>query len=118
MIGEHPALDVEGPKNFENLDLQELNFEQFERAFQEIQELASKTFHQNENGFRNVKGEGIYIEKVGNIFKLSEVTPSLKEVHTFLATNANSVLTKGSSDKEEMIQAMKKMIEGLGNRII
>lgn len=109
---------LEESKNPENLELQGLSFAELERAFRETQRLAATSFGQTENGFRNAQGEGIYIREAKGIFKLSEISPSLRDIHTFLATHPNSVLTNGSANKEEMMSAIKNMLEELGNRII
>ncbi len=100
------------------INLAELSFEELEKLLKETKELARKTFKQVENGFVNAKGEGIYIGKVYDQYKISEASKSIPEFHRFLENNTNPILTRGSSNKEEMMQALKEMIEELEFRII
>ena len=120
-MGETPSLpDSEIPE----IDFKSFKFEELERVSKEIQRLATTTFHQtedeNENVFRNVTGDVVAIRgpfKVG-VWKLFSLSQSLKDVHGFLCGNPKSVLCKGSTDREEMVKAIRAMLEGLGCRII
>ncbi len=106
------------PKNPGILSLTGFGFDQLERTAQEVQRLAVTSFKQTENGFRNVRGDVINIQGAEGIFRLSEISPSLREFHTFLATHSDSVLIRGSANKQEMILAIKEILEELQNRII
>lgn len=107
-----------------NIDFQNLNFGELEKVSKEIQKLAATTFHQtsdeSDDVFRNVMGDVVSIRGPfgKGIWKLFSVSQSLKDVHGFLCGNPNSVLCEGSTDREEMVKAMRAMLEGLGNRII
>lgn len=93
-------------------------FTELQEAHQELTELAKKTFQQTENGFRNVEGDGIYVQETAKGCKLSEISRELKRVHEFIVTHADSVLAQGAQDKATMMQAIKKMLVELGNRVI
>ena len=102
----------------ENLDLGKLNFEQLKKTYEEVNKLAAISFSQTENGFRNVRGDVIWIsETEEGVFELRDVSSSLRDIHRLLATE-NSVLNKGSKDKAEIMQAMREVLEKFGNRII
>lgn len=100
----------------ENQDLTELDFEQLRKAFKNAAELAGKSFKETGNGFKNANGNGIYIARRWESYQICEC--SLPEFHNYIVAHPGSVLQTGSPDKETMMQALRKMIEELGNRII
>lgn len=102
----------------EGVDFSGLGFQQLQGAFKTVNILASTTFTRLDNGFVNVMDDGIYIRDMDGTFRLSVVSHSLTQVHLFLATHTESVLTKGSTDKEEMMRALESLLKELGNRII
>lgn len=120
-MGEVPSSpDSENPE----IDFKNLKFGELEKVSKEIQRLAATTFHQtsdeSDDVFRNVMGEVVSIRGPfkGGIWKLFTVSQLSGDVHGFLCGNPNSVLCKGSTDREEMVKAMRAMLEGLGCRII
>lgn len=120
MIDAPSSSDSETPE----IDFKNLNFEELEKTFQEVRELAATTFRQTsdegDDVFRNVMGNVVSIRWPfkGGIWRLFSVSQLLEDVNRFLCGNPNSVLCKGSTDREEMVKAMRAMLEGLGCRII
>ncbi|HBB38016.1 MAG: hypothetical protein UV82_C0006G0065 [Candidatus Magasanikbacteria bacterium GW2011_GWD2_43_18] len=112
-----PTPDHREPRTPES-ELSELSFAELERSHQEIQRLAGNTFTVTENGVKNAQGEGVFIRATEGGFRLSQITPNLGEVQTYLAQNPNTALTRVCTTKEEIIVAMREMLEALGKRII
>lgn len=107
----------------ESLDLSKLNFAQFKETYENISKLAETTFEQTENGFINAKGNGIFVRLEFGIYRISDISDKLQAFHRFITSNPNSVLVKGTPDKEKMMQALRDMIneidyDGIKYRII
>lgn len=114
-MGEIPSSpDSENPE----IDFKNLNFGELKKTFQEVRKLATNTFHRTEDGFVNAVGDGIGIYWVYGSFRVHGVSDTLRDVHFFLCTNPHSDALKGSKDKEEVVRAVKAMLEGLGKRVI
>lgn len=111
-----PGQPFESRETPASIDLEKLTFEELGKLAQKANELAKSSFTGTENGFKNIEGGGIFIRQQGSKYVLSEIT--LPEMHQFIATHTDSILVKGSEDKEEMMGALKQMVEELGYRII
>jgi len=97
--------------------LRGLNFADLKRLHEATARLAATTFIEVENGFRSVNGDGIFIRKQGDVYRLAGFIP-LPSFSLWLSSHPNSVLVRGSVNKDEMLRATREMIEELGNRII
>ncbi|MFA6393396.1 MAG: hypothetical protein WCW25_00775 [Patescibacteria group bacterium] len=118
MIEQEQTFAGHEPENLKNAELLELSFVDLEIAYKEIQRLAEVSFGRAENGFRNVQGNGVFMREAEGKFRLSQISPLLKEIHNYIATNPDSVLVKGSAKKEEMLSAIIDMLEKLDYRVI
>jgi predicted HTH transcriptional regulator len=114
--GQRPArVNLEQKKG----KMDQLSFGDLKQALELTLELTRTTFHLENNGFRNAKGEGILIGlKDNGLYEITGLNNNLREIHLFLATHNDSILVKGSTNKEEMMYALKEMIESVGFRII
>ncbi|MDD4333486.1 MAG: hypothetical protein PHT51_05255 [Patescibacteria group bacterium] len=99
-------------------NLEKLGFEELQNTFKITSELAKTTFKRVENGFANANGDGIYIKEGAGGWKISEISNTLKDSHRLVATGDNKILQTGSTDKEELMKAIREMLEATGNRII
>lgn len=110
-----PTPESEG--NVENFE--KLSFAELERAQQEINRLAEISFKQDEDGFKNAKGSGLYMEQRYETFKLVSISDDLRDVHAYVALHAHElIMTKGSKNPDEVLTEMRSMLEKLGKRII
>ncbi len=118
-MGEIPHSENDAEMRMEKPPFEAFTFDELQEAHREVTELAKKTFKQTENGFKNIEGDGIYVRETAKGCKLSEISHELKKVHEFIVVEAsNSVLAQGAPDKATMMQAIKKMLVELGNRVI
>ncbi len=98
-------------------DASELTFEQLKQAV----ELARTTFTQTENGFRNVNGDVIEIKESKGVYKIVNFPAQSRcpKLHNeVMFTPEGEIIQKGSPDREEMIAAIKALLEKTENRII
>ena len=100
----------------EDINLEELNFEQLKKVFEEASELAKKTFTQEENGFRNVNGEGVTIGERKGVYKVIE--HSIPKFSYFVEISKDPIIHKGSPDKEVMMKALEEILKKSGFKII
>lgn len=115
-------VDVPSSSDSENpeIDFKNLNFGELEKTFQEVRELAKNTFHQTEDGFVNALGSGIGVHYNYGRFCISGVSEDLRDVHAYLCSHRPSDVYKGcdTRNKEEVMRAVKAMLEELGKRVI
>lgn len=105
-------------ENLEKMDPKNLSFEELEKLSKEVTELAKSSFKETENGFININGDGLIVIETSGIFKIGSVSSGLADFHRYILHGPNKILEKGCDSKEEIMLAIKKMIEELGNRII
>lgn len=107
-------------KNPEKKDPKDMNFEELKSFSKEISDLAKTSFKETENGFVNADNEYVSIIKEGgqDVYKITGISDSLPKFHFYVLHGSNKNLEKGYIDKEEMMQAIREMIEKTGNRII
>lgn len=108
-----PDIQIENSKE---IDPNNFSFRQLKEAY----ELAPTTFTQIEDGFISASGDEIIIGKPGNNFKLKRFPgTNRQDLHReILSESHDSILRTGSPNKEEMINAIKNLLEKTGNRII
>lgn len=104
----------------ETVGFDKLSFAELSQTLHEVQELAAKTFTQTENGFRNTNGDGIAIGNDNGIFKVVSFSPALKDFNSWAARTSSeeSIVKKGSPDREAMMTALRQLLLELGNRVI
>lgn len=117
--GSHENLDG-GEGGSEKIDFQKMKFEHLEQALKEVRELAATSFKQSGDEFYNAEGHGMSVSERNGVWRIAGINRSLRRVHEYVGGGhrGNPILTQGSSNKEEVIQAVREMLEELGNRII
>ncbi len=105
-------------ENPEKMDFNKLNFNELEELSKEVTELAKSSFKQIENGYKNINGDAVTIQETKGVYEISSISSKLSDFHGYVLDSNNEILYGGNIDKEEMMKALKKMIEEFGNRII
>lgn len=120
MSGEFSSPNIDGGEveKPERIDFSGLTFDELEEAFKEVSHLAKTTFREVENGFENPNGDFIGVRQRDGLYRVSNLSGSLEEIHRHLASDTGSILTRGTPDKEELMQAIKAMIATSEGRII
>jgi len=104
----------EGRETFNPADL---NFDELKDAY----ELAHTTFRVTNDGFESIDGDTITIHEIHGVYKVSSFPDSQRRqsFHNEALHGPNrDLITKGTKNKEELMAALRAMIEKMGNRII
>ena len=129
----------------EKLDLKSLKFDDFAVLANEVKDLSRKTFKETNrfsssrreddttNAFINIEGQGVWLveDHVRKTFKV-QASSDMKEVHYYIKSGAMvkadklvdvdkqnvETLKKGSADRDELMVAIRKMLEDLDFRVI
>lgn len=98
-------------------ELVELSFAQLQEHYQEVASLASTSFQETGNGFKNIEGNGISIGLRGNIYKITGMSDEFNKKYARFIIG-NPTLTSGSTDPAEMLDEIRSILLEQGNRII
>jgi hypothetical protein len=99
-------------------DFSELGFDELQTVYEEVERLARTTFKRQGDFLQSITGEMVGIKSDNGVYKLSYISPGLRAFHTAMATSGDSVIARGSADKEEMMQAIEAILKDSGNRVI
>ncbi|MFA6305172.1 MAG: hypothetical protein WC651_00375 [Candidatus Gracilibacteria bacterium] len=107
----------QSPEEREVVDPANLNFNELSAAY----ELAHTTFRVTEDGFESIDGDKIVVREVNGVYKVRRFPDSTRRqsFHLEALNGPHSHLIKnGTTNKEELMAALRAMIEKTGNRII
>ena len=99
-------------------DFSELGFDELQGVYQALEGLAMTTFKRQGDFFQSVTGDMVGIKSEDGVYKLSYISPGLKAFHAAMAMSGDSIIARGSADKEEMMQAIEAILKDSGNRVI
>ena len=112
----HESLTENQSESPEKINLEKLNFKELQQLSGEVVKLAETTFEETENRFKNVNGKEILIKKMYDKYVIAGIDNRLTDFHGYL--DYNNALREGFTNKEELMQKVRKMIEETGNRIV
>jgi len=111
----------EDPNKPKGIETDGLSFSELQETLREVNEVARNSFIETERGFQNAQGDGITVfhskERGARLGGISRSLPDYFHKYMF-NLSVNSPLKKGSKDKEEVMEAVRKMIKELGGRVI
>ncbi|MFA6305413.1 MAG: hypothetical protein WC651_01625 [Candidatus Gracilibacteria bacterium] len=122
------ALSISDPTNPDNPKIAELVSQMFNLTFMQLMsirycanQIAETSFRECPDGFENAKWEKLRIEEgeegTDGVYRLHVKVQRSIPFDRFI-TNHPGILQTGSTDKEEMMKAVREMILQLGNRIL
>lgn len=111
------TLPGSSPEGREAVTLTDLNFNELRAAY----ELAHMSFKETADGFESIDGDKIVVREVNGVYKVSGF-PDAARRQSFqreaLLGSHSSLIYNGTNNKEELMAALRAMIEETGNRII
>lgn len=105
------------PEEREAVNPANLNFNELRAAYK----LAHTTFRETAAGFESIDGDKILIGEVRGVYKVVDFPDRGRREsfdHEVLHGSHGGLIQNGTNNKEELMAALRAMIEETGNRII
>ncbi len=100
------------------MDLNRLGFEELKRVRDDVLAMAPNTFRETEDGFENLQGDSVRIRFIDGLFRVRGDFSTHTPIQFFITTHSESVVLRGSTSREEMMTAIRAMLQEIGCWII